>query len=88
MTPGRPGPESGGDFVTEEQLEVARNGAVQQASSRGKGRPLRTFLCDKIAPRFWACSRPPSTHLWLRTVRQQNIIDDAAEAFAGRSKTK
>ena len=24
------------DFVTEEQLEVARNGAVQQASSRGK----------------------------------------------------
>ena len=31
-----PGPESGGNFVTEEQLEVARNKAVQQASSRGK----------------------------------------------------
>ena len=30
------GLESGGNFVTEEHLEVARNRAVQQASSRGK----------------------------------------------------
>ena len=43
------GQESGGDFVTEEQLEVARNGAVHQR----EGRPLCTFLCDKIAPGFW-----------------------------------
>ena len=40
IRPGRsgmePGPESGGNFVTEEQFEVVRNEAVQQASSRGK----------------------------------------------------
>ena len=32
----KPGPESGGDFVTEYQLELARIGAVHQASSRGR----------------------------------------------------
>ena len=38
-----PGPESGGNIVTGEQLEVARNGADHQASSREKA---DRFVCS------------------------------------------
>ena len=40
----------GGDFVTEEQLEVARNGAVHQASSRGKADRFVLSSPKKLPP--------------------------------------
>jgi len=46
----QPGQESGGDFVTEEQLEVARNRAVQQASSRGKADRFVLSSATKLPP--------------------------------------
>ena len=39
-----------GDFVTKEQLEVARNGAVQQASSRGKADRFALSSATKSPP--------------------------------------
>ena len=48
-----PGPESGGNFVTEEQLEVARNGAVHQASSRGKADRFVISSVTKLPTDSW-----------------------------------
>ena len=46
----RAGPESGSEFVTEEQLEVARNGAVHQASSRGMADCFILSSATKLPP--------------------------------------
>ena len=48
-----PGPESGGDFVTGEQLEVVRNGAVHQANSRGKADRFVFYSATKLPPDSW-----------------------------------
>ena len=53
-----PGPESGGDFVSEEQLEVARNGAVHQASCRWKADRFALSSATKLPPE--ACTGLPT----------------------------
>ena len=52
-----PGPESGGDFVAEEQLEVARNGAGAAGGRQTTSYfPLRQN-CPRILGLFWTVSR-------------------------------
>ena len=60
------GPESGGDFVTKEQLEVAKNRVVQQASSRGKADRSVLSSATKLPPD----SGPASGHLVNRATCQ------------------
>ena len=60
--PGQKQAQNPGEILSQRNNWRLRELGPSISLAAGEGRPLRTFLCDKIAPGFWAWSEATDYH--------------------------